>query len=47
MVQKIVSVICNCFGKIYCKCKEIGYKPNYIDSIEYWKRIEHVDQPQK
>ena len=43
MVRKIVSVICDCLEKIYCRCKEIGYKPNYIDSIEYWKRIEHVD----
>ena len=43
MVRKIVAVICNAFGT----CKDFLKEPTYtyVESIEYWKRIEHVDQP--
>ena len=45
MVRKLVTAICDCVGKIYeiCMCKE----PAYFESIDYWKRIEHVDQSQR
>ena len=42
MGHKIISAVCECW-KIICKCS--GWiVPQETNTIEYWKRIEHVDQ---
>ena len=47
MARKIYSVVCRCWNVIYCGCKEVvnfQVAEPYENTIEYWKRIEHVDQ---
>ena len=46
MTHKVYAVICKCWNAIYCTCKNVmNFKfPESQDSVEHWKRIEHVDQ---
>ena len=47
MARKLYSVVCRCWKAVYCTCKDAvtGRMPEpYVDTIEYWKRIEGVDQ---
>mgnify|MGYP003318780260 CR=1 FL=1 len=43
MGHKIISAVCECW-KVICRCSE-WIAPHETNTIEYWKRIEHVDQP--
>ena len=47
MVHKLYAVVCKCWNAIYCTCKgavNFTLTEHHENTIEYWKRIEHVDQ---
>ena len=47
MTNKIYSAVCKCWNVFFCTCKEaMNFKLSepYENTIDYWKRIEHIDQ---